>query len=63
MMLTKTFAVVAYHHNQSVAIFAACFEIRNEAREGRICIGDFPVVQMIFVDLRIRRRRFALLPS
>ena len=57
VMLAQAFAMISDHDDQCILVAAALFQISDEVGQRRIGIGDLAVVQMIFVSLRIRRRR------
>ncbi len=53
-MFTQTFAVVANDYDQGVFIAPGFLQVSDEVCQRRIGVGDFAVVQPIFVGLRIR---------
>src|SRR5277367_7161906 len=57
-MLAQSFTVIASDNHDRVIVDAGFFQESNPMGDRRIGIGDFTVIEMIFVFLREWRRRF-----
>src|SRR5580704_3955228 len=57
-MFAQPFAVIAGDNDDRVVVDAGFFQERNPVSNRRIGIGNFSIVEMVFVFLRERGRRF-----
>src|SRR6266850_1168629 len=58
VVLAKSFAVISDHNDQRSVIPTLFFQIREKVAQSRIGVGNFAVVESIFVNGGVRRRRF-----
>src|SRR5437879_13700246 len=57
MMLAEALAMVAYHYDHGIFVTPQLLQVRQKICECRIRIRDFAIVKMIFIGLRVGRRR------
>src|SRR5580698_8609139 len=57
-MLAQAFAVIAGDHDDGVVVDSGFFQEGDPVSDGGIGVGNFAVVEMVFVFLGERRRRF-----
>src|ERR1041384_1137783 len=57
-VLAQSLAMIADYNHDGIVVPTSSFDKSEKFAESRISIGDFPVVQAIFVSLRIGRGRF-----
>src|ERR1700677_4704341 len=56
-VFSESFAMVTHHDDQRVPISVLALEITQQVSQCGVRVGYLTVVQTIFVDLRVRRRR------
>src|SRR6267154_5910211 len=58
VVLAQPLAMISDHNDQRSVIPTLFFEVREKVAESRIGVGNLSVVESIFVDVGVRRRRF-----
>src|SRR5712672_1899921 len=58
MMIAKPLAVISDHNDQRSVVPTLFFQVREKVAQSRIGVGNLSVVESIFVDVGVRRRRF-----
>src|SRR5882762_2218600 len=58
VMLAEPLAVISDHNDQRSVVPTLFFQVREKVAQSRIGVGNLSVVESIFVDVGIRRRRF-----